>query len=104
MGHAYTCAGGFDSLGPVGESTKSAYTAPKGRPTRSRNGGTQQRRIFGPTTQWIALVALIALVIVVIWVVTDGGDFNPFNDGQNTGVPAGAASVAHAAAQLLLTG
>lgn len=86
----------------MGESTKSGYTAPKGRPTRSRDGGVPQRRVFGPTTQWVALIGVLSLVIIVIWVVTDGGDFNPFND-ENTVVPAGAVSMAQAAVRVALT-
>ena len=59
---------------------KRGQTPPKGRPTRSRNGSTGGRRVFGPVTQWIMVALLIAMVFVIIVIVTDGGDFNPFND------------------------
>jgi hypothetical protein len=67
---------------------KRSYTAPKGKPTRTRSGGPQQRRVFGPVTQWIALVALVIVVVAVLIAVTNGGDFNPLDDDSVTGSPA----------------
>jgi hypothetical protein len=62
------------------------YTAPKGRPTRPRSAVQDRRRIFGPVAQWIAFGVLLLIAIVVLIIVTDGGDFNPFDD-VTTGAP-----------------
>lgn len=61
---------------------KKGITPPKGRPTRARNDVVTERRAFGPTAQWVAVVFLIALVFVTIIVLLDGGDFNVFNGGN----------------------
>ena len=42
-----------------------------------------QRRVFGPTAQWITLTFVIVLVIVAVILLLDGGDFNVFNNGGN---------------------
>lgn len=55
-------------------------TPPKGRPTRARHDVGGERRAFGPIAQWITVALLVVLVIVALMLVTDGGDFNPFND------------------------
>lgn len=73
---------------------KKGVTPPKGRPTRSRDGGGGRKRAFGPVAQWVTVAALVALVVVVLVLVTDGGDFNPFNDDDaptQFGAPAPAA-------------
>ncbi len=62
-------------------------TAPKGRPTRARGELAGDRRLFGPTAQWIALALVIAIVVVVIIMVTGGGEFGPLHGG-NTGAAA----------------
>lgn len=61
---------------------KKAYTPPKGRPTRARDDDGARRRAFGPVAQWItlALAALVAVAVIII--VTNGGDFNPYDNGQ----------------------
>lgn len=61
-----------------------AVTPPKGRPTRSRDGVAAERRVFGPTAQWITLAIVIAVVVVIIIAVTGGGEFGPLHGG-NTG-------------------
>ncbi len=61
-------------------STPKNFTPPKNRPTRSRNGSYGRTRVFGPVAQWIAVVILLGLAFTVIVILTDGGDFNPFND------------------------
>lgn len=78
---------------PDGSVAKKGVTPPKGRPTRSRDGGGGRKRAFGPVAQWITVAALVALVVVVLVLVTDGGDFNPFNDDDapsQFGAPAAA--------------
>mgnify|MGYP001817936909 CR=1 FL=1 len=64
------------------QTRKKGFTPPKGRPTRGRNEVDAERRVFGPTAQWIAAAFLIALIFITIIVLFDGGDFNPFNGGQ----------------------
>jgi len=59
---------------------KKNVTPPKGRPTRARNGSGPRKRVFGPVAQWITVGVLITLIVVVLILVTDGGDFNPFDD------------------------
>lgn len=61
-------------------SQQKGVTPPKGRPTRGRDEIQAERRVFGPTAQWITLVFVLALVLVAVIVFFDGGDFNPFND------------------------
>ena len=61
-----------------------AVTAPKGRPTRARGEVSANRRLFGPTAQWIALAIVIVAIVVIIIAVTDGGEFGPLHGG-NTG-------------------
>ena len=63
------------------------YTAPKGRPTRPRSAVGDQRRVFGPVAQWFAFAVALLIAVIVLIIVTDGGDFNPFDDGT-TGAPA----------------
>ena len=63
------------------KATKKGFTPPKGRPTRGRDESPGQRRVFGPTAQWIAAAFAIALVLVVVIVLFDGGDFGVFHDG-----------------------
>lgn len=59
---------------------KKGITPPKGRPTRARDESGQQRRVFGPTAQWIAAVFVIAMILITIIVFFDGGSFGVFND------------------------
>ncbi len=59
---------------------KKGITPPKGRPTRGRDETDQQRRVFGPTAQWVAAAFVIALVLVTVILLFDGGDFGVFND------------------------
>lgn len=59
---------------------KKGVTPPKGRPTRARDGSGYRKRAFGPVAQWITVAVLVALIVVVLVLVTDGGDFNPFDD------------------------
>ncbi len=61
---------------------KKAFTPPKGRPTRGRNEQIREKRVFGPTAQWIAAAFLIALIFLTVIVLLDGGDFNVFNNDQ----------------------
>lgn len=77
----------------AGRSARSRnYTAPKGRPTRPRSAVDDQRRVFGPVAQWLAFAVLLLIALIVLLIVTDGGDFNPFDDGTTTGAPAALAS------------
>ena len=62
-----------------------AFTPPKGRPTRARNDPYYRKQVFGPTAQWIALTIFLILVFVVLFILTDGGDFNPFNEDDPFG-------------------
>lgn len=62
---------------------KHGVTPPKGRPTRSRDSVEVPKRVFGPVAQWIAAALFLLLLIVVLIILTDGGDFNPFNDGNS---------------------
>jgi len=55
-------------------------TPPKGKPTPGRGAVRAERRVFGSTAQWIAVVFLIALIFVTVIVLFDGGDFNVFNN------------------------
>lgn len=72
---------------------KKGVTPPKGRPTRTRNGYGRRRRAFGPVLQWITVALLLALIVVVLVLVTDGGDFNPFDDEQTPSQIGAAASL-----------
>ena len=48
--------------------------------------------MFGPTAQWISVGVLVALVVAVLITITDGGDFNPFNDQEQLPSPFGLVS------------
>lgn len=61
------------------QTPKKGFTPPKGRPTRGRNEQVREKRIFGPTAQWIAAIFFIALIFLTVIVLLDGGDFNVFN-------------------------
>lgn len=61
---------------------KKSVTPPKGRPTRARNSSGARKRAFGPIAQWVTVALLVVLIIVVLVLITDGGDFNPFNDEE----------------------
>ncbi|MFW2333613.1 hypothetical protein [Ilumatobacter sp.] len=65
------------------QTPKKGITPPKGRPTRSRNEVGAEKRVFGPTAQWIAAAFLIALIFITIILLFDGGDFNVFNGGHS---------------------
>ena len=67
------------------QTSKKGVTPPKGRPTRGRNDVVAERRVFGPTAQWVAAVFLVALIFVTVIVLLDGGDFNPFNSDTPNG-------------------
>ncbi len=70
---------------PDTESTaarKKAVTPPKGRPTRPRDGDLRRKRAFGPVAQWITVALLLVLVVAALILITDGGDFNPFDDEE----------------------
>lgn len=76
----------FDYGGDVADQRaqhNKGITPPKGRPTRGRDEILAQRRVFGPTAQWITLTFVIVLVIVAVIVLLDGGDFNVFNNGTS---------------------
>ena len=60
--------------------SKKNVTPPKGRPTRARNSSRAPKRAFGPVAQWVTAALVIALIVVVLVLVTDGGDFNPFDE------------------------
>lgn len=84
------------SSGDSTEPTKKSVTPPKGRPTRARNGYGSGKRVFGPVAQWITVGVLVALIVVVLVLITDGGDFNPFDDEElpsQFGAPAAPALV-----------
>jgi hypothetical protein len=72
---------------PTGTGMSKNYTAPKGRPTRPRSAVGGQRRVFGPVAQWLAFAVVLLMAVIVLIIITDGGDFNPFDDGT-TGAPA----------------
>ena len=57
-------------------------TPPKGRPTRARDSRGRRQRAFGPVAQWVTVGVLVALIVVVLVLLTDGGDFNPFDDEE----------------------
>lgn len=61
---------------------KKRVTPPKGRPTRARNSTGYRKRAFGPIAQWVTVAVVVALVVVVLVLVTDGGDFNPFDQEE----------------------
>jgi hypothetical protein len=65
------------------QTPKKGITPPKGRPTRSRNEVATEKRVFGPTAQWIAAAFLVALIFITIILLFDGGDFNVFDGGQS---------------------
>lgn len=65
-----------------GGAPKKNVTPPKGRPTRARNSAGYRKRAFGPVAQWVTAALLVALVVVVLVLVTDGGDFNPFDEEE----------------------
>lgn len=76
-------------------SSKKNVTPPKGRPTRARNSSGTQKRAFGPVAQWVTAACVIVLIVVVLVLVTDGGDFNPFDENElpsQFGAPAAAAA------------
>lgn len=77
---------------PQPERAKRNVTPPKGRPTRARNSSGVHRRAFGPVAQWVTVALLIALIVVVLVLITDGGDFNPFNDEDQLPSQFGAAA------------
>ena len=60
--------------------SKKNVTPPKGRPTRARNSSGARKRAFGPVAQWVTAALLIAMIVVILVLVTDGGDFNPFDE------------------------
>lgn len=60
---------------------KKGITPPKGRPTRGRDEADQQKRVFGPTAQWVAAIFLIAVLLIALIVLFDGGDFGVFEGG-----------------------
>jgi hypothetical protein len=62
------------------ERRSKSVTPPKGRPTRARNASGRRQRAFGPVAQWVTVFLLVALIVVVLVLITDGGDFNPFDD------------------------
>ena len=68
-----------------------AYTAPKGRPTRSRGRTGARRRAFGPVAQWITFAIAVIVIVLIVIMVTGGGDFNPLND-DTLGVPQSSSS------------
>ena len=73
---------------------KHGITPPKGRPTRPRSGRSYDPRLFGPVWQWIAVTLFLTLLFVVLVMVTNGGDFNPFNQNSGqTGAPAASSHV-----------
>ncbi len=75
-----------DESGQAAARAKKNVTPPKGRPTRRRDGSYRSRRVFGPVAQWIAAAVFLLLVFAVLLFLTDGGDFNPFNDGDSGAV------------------
>ena len=67
---------------------KRGYTPPKNRPTRTRNGIETDKRVFGPVAQWITFAIVVVIAVTILIIVTDGGDFNPFDDeGNPVGAP-----------------
>lgn len=75
----------------TGKQGKKAYTPPKNRPTRARDGLEPDKRVFGPVAQWITFALVVLLAVTILIIVTDGGDFNPFDDeGNPVGAPASA--------------
>jgi hypothetical protein len=71
-----------DPTDPARNASRRNVTPPKGRPTRARSGSGRRQRAFGPVAQWVTVGLLVVLVVVVIVLVTDGGDFNPFDEDQ----------------------
>jgi uncharacterized integral membrane protein len=69
---------------------KRGITPPKGRPTRARGEVESRQRVFGATSQWIALTVFIILIFVVLFILTDGGSFDYFNGGHTGSVLASA--------------
>lgn len=65
------------------QAPRRGITPPKGRPTRSRGTVEAEKRVFGPTAQWIAAAFLLALIFLTIILLFDGGDFNVFNGGHS---------------------
>lgn len=80
---------GADADGADGRRPK-AFTPPKGKPTAGRKNRNGSKRVFGPTAQWISVGFLVALVVAVLIAITDGGDFNPFDDEEQLPSPFGA--------------
>lgn len=72
--------GAADRSAESGAGPKKGATPPKGRPTRARNDTGDRARVFGPVAQWITAAVIVALIVIVLVLITDGGDFNPFND------------------------
>ena len=70
---------------------KKGYTPPKNRPTRARDDLEPDRRVFGPVAQWITFAIVVVVAVTILIIVTDGGDFNPFDDeGNPVGAPVSA--------------
>lgn len=69
--------------------SKRGITPPKGRPTRARSEIPRNERVFGPVSQWIAFAVLLILAFVVMVILTNGGDFNPLDDGNSVGAVVG---------------
>jgi hypothetical protein len=84
-----------DDLESGGPTPKKGYTPPKGRRTRGRDEVDVRRRAFGPVAQWVTLALAVVVVVVVVILVTNGGDFNPYDD--DNGAPAGSPVAAPAA-------
>ncbi len=65
-----------------------AVTPPKGRPTRARGAVADDRRVFGPVAQWIALALLVVAVVLVLIFVTGGGEFDVPGGGHSGSIVA----------------
>lgn len=63
------------------QAPRKGITPPKGRPTRSRSAVEREKRVFGPTAQWIAAAFFLTLIFLTIILLFDGGDFNVFDGG-----------------------
>lgn len=79
---------GPGAAGANGRRSKS-FTPPKGTPTAGRTSRRASKRVFGPTAQWIFVGVLITLIVAVLIAITDGGDFNPFDDQEQVPSPFG---------------
>ena len=65
---------------------KRGITPPKGKPTRARSEIPENKRVFGPVSQWIAFVVVLILAFVVLIILTNGGDFNPLDQNSQVGM------------------